>query len=137
MSEENRTLVRTTIEEVFNRKRMGLIEIIYSPNCYGHSPEGSFKNRAGFITLFERYAAAFPDFRINIQQIIAEDDWVALHYNFVGTNTGPLIGFQATGQIVSVAGFVASRIANNRIIEQYFMWDNLHARRQLWQALAA
>ena len=137
MSEENRALVRTTIEEVFNRKRTGLVEIIYAPNCYGHSPEGSFKNRAGFIALLERYITAFPDFRLNVQRVIAEDDWVALHYNFIGTNTGPLINFPATGQTLTVSGFVVSRIANNRIIEQYFMWDNLSARRQLWDALAA
>ena len=30
-----------------------------------------------------------------------------------------------------------SRIANRRIIEQYFLWDNLGPRRQLWLASLA
>jgi steroid delta-isomerase-like uncharacterized protein len=137
MSEKNRELVELIIEEIFNRKRTGLVEILYAPYCYGHSPEGSFKNRAGFIALLERYVTAFPDFRLKTQLVIAEDDWVALHYNFVGTNSGPLVGFPATGQTLALSGFIVSRIANSRIIEQYFMWDNLNARQQLWQSLAA
>jgi steroid delta-isomerase-like uncharacterized protein len=139
MSVENRALVRKTIEEIFNRKRLGLIEVIYASNCQGNSPDGSFKTREGFSALLERYVTAFPDFRFNIQHVIAEDDWVAMQYTFLGTNTGPFAGMPSTGQMVSLAGFVVSRIANNKIVEQYFMWDNLNARRQLqlWKVFAA
>src|SRR2546428_13947802 len=139
MSAENRALVGKTVEEVFNRKRTGLVEIIYAPNCQGNSPDGSFENRDTFSSLLERYVKAFPDFRLDIQHMIAEDDWAALHYIFVGTNNGPLGWFRATGHTVKIPGFIVSRIADNRIIEQYFMWDNLNARRQLqsWQSVAA
>ena len=134
MSVDSRAFVVKLIEEIFNRKRMGLVETMYAPNCRGYSPDGWIPNRNGFVALIDRYIMAFPNFRINIQRTIAEDDWVAVHYLFVGTNTGPLLGLPATGNVLRIPGCIVSRIAHNQIVEQHLMWDNLSARRQLQSA---
>ena len=138
MSLENRALVWKGMEEILNRKKTGLIETIYTPYCHGHSPDGPFRTRDGFRALIDRYLTAFPDLHVDIQSMIDQDDWVAMHYTFVGTNNGPLGIFPATGRTLTLSCFVVTRIEGDRIVEQNFMWDSLNGRRQLRsQALAA
>jgi steroid delta-isomerase-like uncharacterized protein len=123
VSSENKALVQRVFEEIFNRRRTELFASTYAPDCRGNSPDGSFQNRDEFKWMFERYVAAFPDFRIDIAYMIAEEDRVAVYYSFVGTRTGRLAGFPATGLLVRAPGFAVCRIANQRIVEQNFMWD--------------
>jgi hypothetical protein len=36
-----------------------------------------------------------------------------------------------------IPGIIISRIENNRVVEQSFLWDNLGPRRQVWLASIA
>jgi predicted ester cyclase len=137
MTVENKRLMRKTIEQLCKTKRADFLANTYTLDCKGRTPDGSFSGIDEFQAFFERYMAAFSDVRIEIQRMIAEEDWVALSYRFVGTNTGPLRGIAPTQNVVDLTGFVFTRIAGQRIAEQYFIWDNLEARRQLghWYTL--
>jgi predicted ester cyclase len=137
MSAANKALVLKAIKEIFNAKHQRLEESIYATNCKGSSPDGRFTGMDEFKSLVDRYAAVFSDLRFDIQLIIGEDDWVAVSYHCSARHTGVLRGFQPTMRSLSMPGFVLSRVENDRIVEQYFMWDNLEARRQLqlWQNL--
>jgi len=137
MSAENKSVIRFVIDEVFNCKRKDLVEAFYTPDCEGYCPDGPFHGRAGFHSFFESYLAAFPDFQLHINYIVAEDDRVVVHYTFVGTNTGSLAGFPPTGNTVRVPGVIVSRVENGWISEQSFLWDNLGPRRQSWLAAIA
>jgi steroid delta-isomerase-like uncharacterized protein len=137
MSVENKSLIRFVIEEVFNCRRKDLIEAFYASDYQGYSPDGPFYGRQGVHALLENYHAAFPDFQIQINYILAEDDRVVVHYTFTGTNTGSLAGFPPTGNSVRVPGVIVSRVENGWITEQSFVWDNLGPRRQSWLASIA
>jgi predicted ester cyclase len=134
---QNKEFIREAIEQGFNAKREAFLKIAYAPDCKGESPDGPFVGIDEVRHFWERYTTAFPDGRLEIQHVIAEQDWVALSYRFVGTNTGMLRGIPPTRTVLDMKGFVFSRIRDRRIIEQYFMWDNLDARRQLrhWQTV--
>src|SRR4030095_5352624 len=109
MLSENKALVQKVFEEIYNRKRKELIISTYAPDCMGSSPDGPFQGWEGVESTFEKYAAAFPDFRIEIIYMIAEEDRVAVYYSFVGTNTGPLLGFPGAvgaGRVAGQPGFV-------------------------------
>jgi steroid delta-isomerase-like uncharacterized protein len=137
MPTENEALVRGVIETLFNQKRAHLISAFYSSDCQGGSPDGPFDNCDGFRACFEKYATAFPDFRLEINSLLFDGDRVAVHYTFLGTHTGQLAGYPPSGRTLRVPGMMISRIAYRRIIEQYFFWDNLGPRRQLWLASLA
>jgi steroid delta-isomerase-like uncharacterized protein len=134
MPTENEALVRGVIEVLFNQKRAHLIEAFYSPDCRGGSPDGPFDSCDAFRTHFEKYATAFPDFRLAINYMLLDGDRVAVHYTFLGAHAGQLAGYRSSGRTLKVPGMMISRIANRRIIEQHFLWDNLGPRRQLWLA---
>jgi hypothetical protein len=137
MSVEEKSLIRFVIDEVFNCKRKDLVEAFYTPGFEGNCPDGPLRGRAGVQGLFDNYQAAFPDFQLHINYILAEGDRVVVHYTFVGTNTGSLAGFPPTGNRVRVPGVIVSRIERGWITEQSFVWDNLGPRRQSWLAAMA
>jgi steroid delta-isomerase-like uncharacterized protein len=137
MPTENEGLVRGVIEALFNQKRADLIRTFYSSNCQGGSPDGPFDGCDAFRAYFEKFATAFPDFRLEINYMMSDGDRVAVHYTFLGTQTGQLAGYPPSGRTLRVPGMMISRIANRKIVEQYFLWDNLGPRRQLWLASLA
>ena len=137
MLAENKNLVTFIIDEVFNRKRTELIQVCYAAGCEVQSPDGPSRGHEALRTFIESYAAGFPDFQLQVNYMMAEEDRVVVHYTFVGTNTGSMAGFPATGKIMRIPGMMVSRIRSGRIAEQHFFWDNLGPRRQTWLASVA
>jgi predicted ester cyclase len=83
---------------------------------------------------FQKYESAFTGFRIDIAYIIADDEHVVVQYTFVGTFKGSLSGYPPTGYTLRVPSVMVLRISDSRLVEQYFLWDNLGPRRKLWLA---
>jgi predicted ester cyclase len=137
MPSANKDLLNCIIEEIFNANRTGLIPRLYAPECEGYSPDGPFLGPEGFGRVLEKYRVAFPDFRLHVNCMIAESDRIVVHYTFEGTHTGPLAGMAPTGMRMHIPGIMISRVENNRVIEQSFVWDNLGPRRQVWLASVA
>ncbi len=137
MSSETKALVRHAIEEVFNQKNIGIIASLYAPDFRGSSPYGPIEGRDALKSFCENFVAGFPDFHIQAEQVIADDEWVAVPYTFIGTNSGPFAGFPPTGCVVESQGVLLMRIVNNSIIEQCFVWDDLSPRRRVRQSLIA
>ena len=137
MPSANKDLLHCIIEEIFNANRTGLIPLLYVPECDVYSPDGPFRGPDGFRQVLDKYRAAFPDFRLHVNSMIAEEDRIVVHYTFVGTHTGSLAGVAPTGMRMRIPGIMISRIENNRVAEQSFVWDNLGPRRQVWLASIA
>ncbi|PWU10264.1 MAG: hypothetical protein C5B51_04630 [Terriglobia bacterium] len=131
---ENKQFIRWAIEEIFNRKRTEMAGVFYEHDCRGNTPDGRYKSRDELTAILARYAVALPDSRMSIDCMIADGDRVIVHYTFTGTNTGPWAGLPATNHALRISGVMISRIQNNRIIQQDFVWDALDARRQLTAA---
>src|SRR5262249_31315803 len=64
--------------------------------------------------------AAFPDYHVEIQEVVAEGDRVVARVEFTGTNTGPFNGQPPTHNklVFNTADFF--RIADGKIAEH---WD--------------
>jgi len=71
------------------------------------------------------YLNAFPDMVLQIDDVIAEGDKVALRFTAKGTHRGELAGINGTGRPVTVPCISVMRFANGKIIEEYEVFDNL------------
>jgi predicted SnoaL-like aldol condensation-catalyzing enzyme len=99
MSEENKTIVRRWFEDFWNKGNLSVADEILAPTYTHHDPSTadfgrgpeSEKKRA---TL---YRTAFPDVRLNIDDMIAEGDRVAIRWTCRGTHKGDLNGIAPTG----------------------------------------
>jgi steroid delta-isomerase-like uncharacterized protein len=133
MSEGNKTTVRRLIEEVWNKGYMPVADELFAQNYVHHDsstpdvgrgPEGE-KKRA---TL---YRNAFPDFRLTIEDLVAEGETVVARWSGRGTHKGELNGIAPTGKQINITGVSIARFANSKIAEGWVNWDALGLMQQL------
>ena len=76
---------------------------------------------------------AFPDLRVEIEDIVAEGDRVAVRARWTGTHRGPLpiMPIPATNRAFVLTGMVFWRICNGKIVERWATLDRLGMQQQL------
>jgi steroid delta-isomerase-like uncharacterized protein len=132
MSEPNKTVVRRLIEDHWNGKQAALVEDCFAPSVTLYTPDGMLSQLEGASFLLQAYATAFPDFRIAIDDMLAEGDQVAVRYTFTGTHLGPLAELPATGRAVSMPnGVLIFRLTEGKVTEGHFSWDRYAMLQQL------
>jgi predicted ester cyclase len=78
------------------------------------------------------YLDAIPDFRVTIEDLVAEGEKVAVRRTYEGTHRGgPLLGIPATGKRSQFGGISIFRLANGRIAEHWEQLDRLALMQQL------
>lgn len=83
------------------------------------------------LGLHDSLLTAFPDLRIDIDDIIAEDDKVVLRLTFRGTHDGPFRGIEPTGRKISFTAIRIYRAADGKFTESWANQDALGLLRQL------
>lgn len=72
---------------------------------------------------FEMMRRAFPDLRGHIEDIVADQDKVAVRVRFRGTHSGEFLGIPATGRAVEYVSHEFYRIAGGLIAEEWICSD--------------
>jgi predicted ester cyclase len=80
--------------------------------------------------------AAFPSYEIEVDEMIAERDLVALRGTFRGVHQGTFAGVPATGRRVSAGLMIFYRINDRRIVEHWMQFDTAALIAQLSEAPA-
>jgi steroid delta-isomerase-like uncharacterized protein len=125
----NKQIARSFFEDVLNQGRF---------DKYAESHAKDFVAHAGDhdATLDEDIAAAkeerkaLPDMRVNVNQILAERDLVAVYWTISGTNTQAGMGFPATGKQIKVSGMTLFRFKAGKVREEWSVWNMLSAMQQ-------
>jgi len=66
---------------------------------------------------------AFPDLVTTIDDIMAEDDRVALRWHSVGKHDGSFLGVPPTHRTVEVHGSTFARFEGDVVVEEFVTWD--------------
>jgi predicted ester cyclase len=74
---------------------------------------------------------AFPDWRSDVQHMIAEGDLVVEHFIAHGTHRGSVMGESPTGRDVVLRGINIFRITDGKIVERWGRLDDLGLLQQL------
>jgi steroid delta-isomerase-like uncharacterized protein len=133
VTEQNKELVRQFVE-AGNARDFAALDSLLTDDFTRHSqatPDVVVQDRDQFRTFLRQDSATFPDSRVTMQQLVAEDDLVAFHANYVGTQEGPMGPFPASGRQMDIEFFGVFRIEDDRIAELWLTWDNLSALAQL------
>jgi steroid delta-isomerase-like uncharacterized protein len=67
--------------------------------------------------------AAFPDLVTVIDEIMAEDDRVALRWHSIGKHDGSFLGVPSTHRTVEVHGSTFARFEDDVVVEEFVTWD--------------
>jgi predicted ester cyclase len=85
----------------------------------------------------EEIEAAFPAYELIPEQMIGENDLVAVRGMFRGTHRGPFAGVAPTGKTVSAGLIIMYRIRDGRIVEYWLEFDMFGLMQQLRSLPAA
>lgn len=89
----------------------------------------------GLKALFEEYYAGFPDYHHEIDELVAEDDLVAVFMTARGTHDGEFRGVQPTGNDVAVEDTGLVRLKEGEIVEIRPLGDMLGLFEQIGVSL--
>jgi predicted ester cyclase len=129
----NKKIVEELITALFTDGDLTAIDRYLDPEFVDHdpplpdAPDGPEGIRQA-AALFRR---AFPDWRSDDQQVIAEDDLVVEHFVAHGTHRGSVMGESPTGRDVVLRGINIFRIADGKITERWGRLDDLGLLQQL------
>jgi steroid delta-isomerase-like uncharacterized protein len=123
MAEQNKQIVRRFLA-AFAAADRATLEQIAAPDLVDHTlPPGQKAGREGLIEAVTQYRTAFPDMKLTIENLMAEDELVAVTGKVVGTNQGPMMGAPATGKKVSFAYMDMYRIVHDRVVDVWHVED--------------
>ncbi len=131
MSEQNQTLMRRGIEEVWNGGNFDVVDELIADDFVGHQPPLENHGPAGVKRYFAMLREAFPDIHFTIEDQIAENDRVVTRWTARATHLGTYQGIPATGKPGIVTGITINRIANGKIVEGWTNLDSLGMLQQL------
>jgi len=120
--EANKQLIQRLFEEVINNYRTELLDELF---LSGSLIAASFKDTVVLVR------TAFPNARVTIDHLLAEDDQVAVVFTVTGENTGPFMGHPPTGQSILFSGIHYYQIRNGRILTARYEHDLLGLMEQL------
>ena len=119
MSEQNKTLFKRFVDEVFNKKNVAFIDEFLDPSLVEHKED------------IYAFLGAFPDLHITVEDLIAEGDKIVGRVTLTGTHQGELMGIPATGKKVSFSEILIARISNGKVVEQWEVADTMSMMQQL------
>jgi predicted ester cyclase len=80
--------------------------------------------------------AAFPEYELIAETLIAEQDLVAMRGTFHGVHRGPFAGIPPTGRSVAAPLMIIYRLENERIAEHWLHFDGASLVAQLQQPVS-
>ena len=123
--EDNKRLVRRLYEEAFNEGDLDLVDepvaddVVTRNPIILDAPTGQDSLRGGL----EMNRKAFPDFHVEVEDLIAEGDRVAAFLTMSGTNEGDYSRGGATGKRGTMRAFFIWRIADGKLAESCGLAD--------------
>jgi steroid delta-isomerase-like uncharacterized protein len=132
-TEQNKSLVRQMVEEIFNRGNMTRADEFLAPDFVEREelPPGVPRDREGVKQLTTMLRSAFPDFTATIDDMVAEGDKVVMRMTWRGTHKGEFMGVPPTGKSVSFGVIDIIRIAGGKFAEHWGQMDSMGLMQQL------
>jgi predicted ester cyclase len=132
LAEERNRLTVLRCYDATNRGDMTALAGLVAEDYVEHDPmRGQPQGIEGMRWAHAGLVAAFPDFRFNIDDILAEDDLVFVRGYMEGTHDGPLGTMQPTGRRVRVSGSRLFRLYQDRVGEGWADIDMISLFQQL------
>jgi predicted ester cyclase len=133
MSEENQSTIRRFVEDAFNGRDLSVLDEIVAEGFTNHDPpfHGLSPGREGLKQTFGGFWSAFPDIEATSEQLIADEDKVALVVSLRGTHRGELMGIPPTETEMSIRTVEIFHLVARQIAERWGVVDRAALMKQL------
>ena len=126
--EENKAIVRK-MYETLNKRNLAITDEFIAPDYIDHTNQ--LRGPEGVKQFITQLLNSFPDFYVNIEDIIGEEDkvWVCLSYTM--THMGEYRGIAPTKKKITERSVYIYRIADGKVAEGRAVSDELDFLKQL------
>jgi predicted ester cyclase len=120
VSEENKAMVRRMVEGINAGEIEATVDELFAPRAARRVKR-----------LFAEFRSAFPDWREEIVELVAEGDTVAGRFRCSGTHRGEFLGEAPTGKRMEVEEVFFLWAEGGRFVDFWALEDSLGRMRQL------
>jgi steroid delta-isomerase-like uncharacterized protein len=85
----------------------------------------------GYIRMFSALRTSFPDLEVSLDQLVADENKVAIAYTIIGTHKGEFMGVAPTGRKVRARGVQIARFRDGKMVERWGSSDQLGILQQI------
>ena len=126
--QENKEIVRRVLEEFWHKGDERVLDELFATDYVNHdlsNPEvrGLEEYKQWARGARAMWSAGIPNWRVTIEDLVAEGDRVAKRWVLRGTNTGELFGVPPTGKPVEMRAMTLYRISDGKVREIYWNFD--------------
>jgi steroid delta-isomerase-like uncharacterized protein len=121
--EANKAVVRRLHEEFESRGDLELAGALLATDLVTSRRRERLPGPEGARQHLTMLRTAFPDFHVTIEEMVAEDDRVAVRLTMRGTHLGDFRGAPRTSRRVSWTGAVFYRVRDGKIVERQGQYD--------------
>ncbi len=131
--EKNKEVAHRWFDEVWNQGLQSTIDELFHADgvAYGFPEPDSVLNHQQFKDVVRQFQGAFSDIHIVADDLIAEDDRLAVRYTARMTHTGDDLGIAATGTRVIFSGGGILHLRDGQILHAWNMVNTHHITQQL------
>jgi predicted ester cyclase len=131
-TDANKALVRRFVHEIFAKGNADAVDKLVAPSFVSPTFRITEDGPAQLKAATERVHAGLEDVSFTIDEMVAEDDRVAVRLTASGTPTGEWMGVaDAAGKRYTIGEAHFFRIADGRIVEHWHLHDALGLMKQL------
>lgn len=125
-------LVKEWLAEI-NQHNMDVFDTDLTPNFVEHETLPGIEGTGAEVpkAFFSMLIKAFPDFRMDMEDIVVEGDKVCWRYRMTGRNDGEFMGMPPTGKSIDIQGFDLLRMEGEKAAEHWGTVDELKMMQQL------
>jgi predicted ester cyclase len=130
--ENNKTIMRRMIEEVWNKGNMKVADELFSADHTSPSAPDLPPGPDSVKMLATMFREAMPDYHMDIDLIFADEKKVAARFTQSGTHTGgELMGMKPSGRKATWTEIGVLEIENDKIVKSWYEVDMLSMIQQL------
>jgi steroid delta-isomerase-like uncharacterized protein len=132
MSADNKAVIRRLYGEVWNERHLEVLEEIISPSHALHDPNipDAMVGPEAYARQVARFVMAFPDLQFTVEQMVCENDLVAVSWVITGTHKGEFWGVAPTNRKITMEGITINHITDGKIMDSDVSMDSLGLMRQ-------
>ena len=134
---ENIALARRWFDEVWNKRHDATVHELLHPDAVGHLEGLVSRGIVEFLAARAFIVNAFPDFRLNVDDAVGQNDVVVVRWSFEGTHGGEFLGIAPTATPVRFRGITWLRFSDGRIVEGWDAWNQGRLVTELQHAVAS
>jgi steroid delta-isomerase-like uncharacterized protein len=136
---ENKALVRRFYEEVWDKGNLEVCDEVFADDYLRHDlrPTEPAPGPEGQKQIAADFRSAFPDLRVEVDILVAEDDYVVGRWTASGTHRGPWGAVEPTGRRVTFSAVNIFRFQNGKVADIWNHRDDLGLREQIGSSIYA